>query len=71
MTADDVALLDRVERAQAELRKHKSAIRQHRIGAQAAAAALDAMLAECRRRGIAPTPGPDRRPGRSDGTGRA
>jgi hypothetical protein len=69
MTADDKALLGRAERAQAELRRHKSAIRQHRIGAQAAAAALDAILAECTRRGIAAAP--DRRPGRSAGTGRA
>lgn len=71
MTADDKALLGRAERAQAELRRHKSAIRQHRIGAQAAAAALDAILAECTRRGIAPIAAPDRRPGRSGSAGRA
>lgn len=63
MSADDAALLGRAQRAEAELRRHKSAIRQHRISAQTAAAALDAIRDECARRGIAP----DARAGRASG----
>lgn len=76
MTApDDAALIGTARKVEAELRRHKSAIRQHRIGAQAAAAALDRIKAECARRGIAltlvPDRVPERVPGRAAGTGRA
>jgi hypothetical protein len=72
---DDAALLGTARKVEAELRRHKSAIRQHRQGAQAAAAALADIRAECARRGIAltlvPAAAPERNPGRAAGTGRA
>ena len=52
MITDDKALLGRARKVEAELRRHKSAIREHRSGAQAAAAELDRIRAECARRGI-------------------
>ncbi|ALJ14268.1 hypothetical protein [Sphingopyxis macrogoltabida] len=75
MRSDDAALVGRARAVQAELRQHKSAIREHRSAAQAAAAELDKIRAECARRGIAltlvpgaaPVPGP----GRAGPAGRA
>lgn len=64
-------LLDRARQLTDELRGHKRAARQAREGAQAAAAELARIKAECERLGIAFTLLPDRRPGRDVGTGRA
>lgn len=71
MGQDDAELLGRARQVEAELRQHKSAIREHRSGAQAAAAELGRIRAECARRGISLTLVPVRGPGRAAGTGRA
>jgi hypothetical protein len=68
---DEGQLLRRAQSVEADLRRHKSAIREHRTGAQAAAAELDRIRAECARRGIALTLVPERVPGRVGGSGRA
>ena len=59
-------LLDRARRVADELRGHKRAARQAREGAQAAAAELARIKAECERLGIAFTIMPDGCPGRTD-----
>ncbi|MGR4892284.1 hypothetical protein ACIPPQ_14750 [Sphingopyxis sp. LARHCG72] len=64
-------LLDRARKVADELRGHKRAARLAREGAQAAAAELAEIKAECDRLGIACTILPDRCPGRFDGDGRA
>lgn len=64
-------LLDRARTVADELRGHKRAARLAREGAQAAAAELAQIRAECERLGIAFTLIPDGCPGRGDGTGRA
>lgn len=64
-------LLDRARSVQAELRGHKRAIRQHREGAQIAAAELERIMAECARLGIAFSVAPVRGPGRPASDGRA
>jgi Xaa-Pro aminopeptidase len=60
-------LLDRARKVADELRGHKRAARIAREGAQAAAAELAKIKAECDRLGIAFTVLPDRCPGRIDG----
>lgn len=64
-------LLDRARQVEDELRGHKRAARLAREGAQAAAAELAQIRAECERLGIAFAIMPDRCPGRIDGDGRA
>lgn len=64
-------LLDRARQVASELRRHKSAARIARQGAQAAAAELAAIRAECERRGIAFAVAPDDGPGRMEVKGRA
>ena len=63
--ADGRDLLDRARIVAGELRGHKRAARQAREGAQAAAAELARIEAECERLGIAFTIMPDRGPGRT------
>lgn len=64
-------LLDRARAVARELRGHKRAARQAREGAQAAAAELAKIRAECERRGIAFDLAPDACPGRAPSDGRA
>lgn len=64
-------LLDRAQKVADELRGHKRAARLAREGAQAAAAELAQIRAECERLGIAFAILPDRCPGRFEGDGRA
>lgn len=58
-------LLDRAKKVADELRGHKRAARLAREGAQAAAAELAQIRAECERLGIAFTIIPDSGPGRT------
>jgi len=45
-------LIDRAERVRSDIAGHKAAIRRHRRALGESAAALAALEAECRRRGI-------------------
>ncbi|WP_432769810.1 MAG: hypothetical protein HEQ22_03420 [Sphingopyxis sp.] len=73
------ALRARAGAVSAELRAHKKAIREHRTAAQAAAAELARIEAECARRGIAfsligerpQACAPESVPGRTPPAGRA
>lgn len=67
----DTDLLLRARSVSADLRRHKSVAREARKQAQAAAAELEQIKAECARMGIAFTVAPEGVPGRVGSDGRA